>query len=88
MDDMSEFTHKLRHSGAAYEVGLLPLVGLQRRRADWGRAEGWRDEIYEWHGLVVAVRMRNASSYDLHGGGAGNGEGREGDGDAAGVFPV
>ena len=65
MDDVEEFSYKLRHSGNAHEVGLLPLVGLQRRRSDWSKPEGYSDEVFEWHGLVVALRMKNASSVDL-----------------------
>ncbi|RMZ79554.1 hypothetical protein DV737_g3354, partial [Chaetothyriales sp. CBS 132003] len=47
VDDVEEFVHQVRHGGAKHEVGLLPLVGLQRRRPDWGKSEGYTDEIFE-----------------------------------------
>ena len=57
MDDMEEFTAKLRRSGPSYEIGLLPLLGLQRRRAAWDSKTGYTDEVYEYHGLVVVAKQ-------------------------------
>ncbi|ETN43579.1 uncharacterized protein HMPREF1541_02738 [Cyphellophora europaea CBS 101466] len=56
MDDMEEFTVKLRRSGPSFEIGLLPLVGLQRRRPTWDSTTGYVDEVYEYHGLVVVAK--------------------------------
>lgn len=56
MDDMEEFTAKLRRSGPSFEIGLLPLVGLQRRRQAWDSKTGYTDEVYEYHGLVVVAK--------------------------------
>ena len=61
VDDMEEFTSRLRRSGPTFEVALLPLIGLQRRRASWAEALGYVDEIYEWHGLVVKLSGRHQS---------------------------
>ncbi|RMD39776.1 hypothetical protein DV735_g5356, partial [Chaetothyriales sp. CBS 134920] len=63
VDDVQEFVHELHHSGTKHEIGLLPLVGLQRRRPDWGKVEGYTDEIFEWHGLVV--KLSNWSKSNL-----------------------
>ncbi|KPI43281.1 uncharacterized protein AB675_6992 [Cyphellophora attinorum] len=57
MDDMEEFTAKLRRSGPSFEIGLLPLVGLQRRRAAWDSRTGYADEVYEYHGLVLVAKL-------------------------------
>ena len=61
VDDVEEFAGRLRRSGPMFEVALLPLVGLQRRRASWAEALGYVDEIYEWHGLVVKLSGRHQS---------------------------
>ena len=64
VDDMREFAAALKrasHAGERYQVVLVPLVGLQRRRADWGRVEGYVDEVFEWHGLVVGLSRKGAS---------------------------
>ena len=63
VDDMKEFARALRKSGYAhrYEVVLVPLIGLQRRRADWSKEEGYTDEIFEWHGLIVGITKRGHS---------------------------
>ncbi|RMZ80018.1 hypothetical protein DV738_g3032, partial [Chaetothyriales sp. CBS 135597] len=62
VDDVQEFVHELHHSGTKHEIGLFPLVGLQRRRPDWGKPEGYTDEIFEWHGLVVKLCKSPAKS--------------------------
>ena len=59
MDDMYEFTTKLRRSGPSFEIALLPLVGLQRRRAAWDSKSGYADEVYQYHGLVVVAKEVN-----------------------------
>lgn len=56
MDDMKEFSAKLRRSGPSFEIGLLPLVGLQRRRPAWDSPTGYTDETYQHHGLVVVSK--------------------------------
>lgn len=50
------------HSGSSrYEIALVPLIGLQRRRADWAKPEGYTDEVFEWHGLVVGLSRRGGT---------------------------
>jgi Heterokaryon incompatibility protein (HET) len=74
VDDMREFSGALRRaafSGGSgggngmakvkYQVALVPLIGLQRRRADWSKIEGYTDEVFEWHGLIVGLSRRGAS---------------------------
>ena len=60
VDDMGEFSRALKRAehaalGWSYQVVLVPLIGLQRRRADWGSTEGYVDEVFEWYGLIVGV---------------------------------
>jgi hypothetical protein len=52
----------LAGAGGRYEIALVPLIGLQRRRADWSRPEGYVDETFEWHGLVVGLSRRGGRS--------------------------
>jgi hypothetical protein len=61
LDDMDEFTSKLRRSGPSYEIALLPLVGLQRRRPAWDSENGYTDETHEYHGLVVVAKPMDGS---------------------------
>ncbi len=63
VDDMKEFAGALRRASYAvrYEVALVPLIGLQRRRADWSTVEGYVDEVFEWHGLVVGLSKKGHS---------------------------
>jgi hypothetical protein len=63
VDDMKEFAQALRRSlySTTYQVVLVPLIGLQRRRADWSRVEGYVDEVFEWHGLIVGLSRKSHS---------------------------
>ena len=63
VDDMKEFAGAIRQASFSirFEVALVPLIGLQRRRADWSRVEGYVDEVFEWHGLVVGLSRKGHS---------------------------